>query len=157
MKVCKKCKVEKEITDFYKHSAMLDGHLNKCIDCVKARVNKYREINLDKVREYDKSRSNLPHRVQARMEYSKTEAYKESHHKSILKYREKYPMVRASHVIVGNAIRDKKLIPEQFCSVCKANEKIEAHHDDYTKPLEVRWLCKKCHTNWHKSNEAIYK
>jgi ribosomal protein S27AE len=32
---------------------------------------------------------------------------------------------------------------------------IQAHHDDYTKPLEVRWLCQRCHHEWHKTNEAV--
>ena len=32
---------------------------------------------------------------------------------------------------------------------------IQAHHDDYNKPLEVRWLCQRCHHEWHKTNEAV--
>jgi hypothetical protein len=31
------------------------------------------------------------------------------------------------------------------CQVC-GNPKVEAHHDDYTRALEVIWLCKKHHT-----------
>lgn len=37
------------------------------------------------------------------------------------------------------------------CEVCGINENIEAHHDDYTKPLEIRWLCRKHHREFHKN------
>ena len=42
-------------------------------------------------------------------------------------------------------------IERQPCEVCGA--KAEAHHDDYDKPLEVRWLCFKHHREWHKIHE----
>ena len=37
------------------------------------------------------------------------------------------------------------------CEICGA--KAEAHHDDYEKPLEVRWLCFKHHREWHKIHD----
>lgn len=36
IKTCFKCKKEKTLDAYYKHSEMKDGHLNKCIDCTKA-------------------------------------------------------------------------------------------------------------------------
>jgi ribosomal protein S27AE len=54
---------------------------------------------------------------------------------------------------VWKAISRGKLVKEK-CEVCGA-EKTQAHHDDYNKPLEIRWLCKKCHTEWHLNNKPI--
>lgn len=52
------------------------------------------------------------------------------------------------------AIRCGKLTRKP-CENC-GEVKSEAHHDNYNKPLEVRWLCRKCHADWHKNNKPIY-
>ena len=46
--------------------------------------------------------------------------------------------------------RRGKLIP-QPCEVC--GDKAQKHHDDYSKPLQVRWLCRWCHTQLHNYDE----
>ena len=47
------------------------------------------------------------------------------------------------------ALKTGKLTKPDACSKCGSLEKIEAHHDDYTKSLEVRWLCFVCHRQHH--------
>lgn len=47
------------------------------------------------------------------------------------------------------AIRHGRLI-RAACETCgKTTGRIDAHHDDYTKPLSVRWLCRSCHQRHH--------
>jgi len=60
-----------------------------------------------------------------------------------------------AHKIVNDAI-GRGLLVRQPCEVCGATGKgasgrslVHAHHDDYTKPLEVRWLCQRHHSEYH--------
>jgi len=54
--------------------------------------------------------------------------------------------------ITGRAIKRGDL-ERQPCEVCKTRIDVEAHHDDYTKPLQVRWLCKRHHAEHHKNEK----
>lgn len=53
----------KPLSNYYKHKAMADGHLNKCKECVKARVGRHREVNLERIQEYDRNRPNAKERA----------------------------------------------------------------------------------------------
>jgi hypothetical protein len=44
----------------------------------------------------------------------------------------------------------KGYLKEMPCEVCGINEHVEAHHDDYSKPMDIRWLCRKHHREHHK-------
>lgn len=37
------------------------------------------------------------------------------------------------------------------CEAC-GKPNAEAHHEDYSRPLDVRWLCRWCHSQEHKSS-----
>jgi hypothetical protein len=50
-----------------------------------------------------------------------------------------------------NCIKSGVLIKEP-CKVCGTNENIEAHHDDYSKPLDIIWLCRHHHRELHKNS-----
>lgn len=52
----------------------------------------------------------------------------------------------------GNAISCGWLV-KQPCEVCGTDENVEAHHDDYMRPLDVRWLCKIHHAEHHRMND----
>lgn len=49
---------------------------------------------------------------------------------------------------LNHAIRDNK-IQRMSCESC-GDKKTQGHHHDYDKPLDVKWLCKKCHWQEHK-------
>lgn len=68
---------------------------------------------------------------------------------------------RYSSQAVERAVKKGRLVPLP-CEVCGAwrfrsdgQRDIVAHHDDYNKPLDVRWLCKVHHAEWHKTHNAI--
>lgn len=50
----------------------------------------------------------------------------------------------------GNAIK-AGLLMRLPCEICGTTEKVEAHHHDYMKPFDIKWLCKKHHDDCHKS------
>lgn len=155
-KTCFCCGKTKPLTDYYKHPKMADGHLGKCKECQKAATRANREENIEYYRDYDKSRAMLPHRVKARLDYLETDDGKKARKRAASNYRCKHPKARAAHIIVGNAVRDGILIRPQAYESCGYTGKIEGHHDDYTKPLSVTWLCIPCHKAWHRTNSPIF-
>ena len=134
-KACFKCKVIKPLSEFYKHSQMADGHLNKCKDCAKNDVRTHRAQNLDKVRQYDRERGKRPERIKAGVEITRI-------------WRAEDKRRQKAHNMVSNAVKTGKLV-RQPCCRC-GNPKTVAHHEDYDKPLDLMWLCQVCHTQRHK-------
>ncbi len=132
MKKCKECGAEKPISQYYKVKSMKDGHLNKCIECVKARVKRHRDKNIEKIRAYDRARGN-----RQSYEYIKD-------------FRKRFPKKYKAHCSVRNAIA-RGALKKMPCEIC-GYEKAVAHHDDYDYPLSIRWLCQAHHKQWHAKN-----
>lgn len=129
MKICFKCQVAKPLDSFYRHAMMADGRLNKCKECAKADVTANRNKNLERIRAYDRSRGNR-----------QSPGYLKQH-------RAKNPLQWKAHIAVNNAVRDGRLA-RLACETCGCSA-VHGHHDDYTKPLEVRWLCAAHHKQHH--------
>jgi hypothetical protein len=156
MKKCIKCLIEKPFTDFYKHKQMSDEHLNKCKECKKIDVKTNYRKNINNYKEYEKGRSNLDHRIKAREEYAKTEEGILAGNRAKRAYDDRNPKVKKASTMVANALRDGTLTKPLECTKCGSTHKIEGHHCDYDKPLDVIWLCVTCHNDWHKTHGEGY-
>lgn len=66
----------------------------------------------------------------------------EAVYRSMKNHREK----QAARVKLNKALKKGVVISKP----CHCGKKAEAHHDDYTKPLEIKWLCRTHHANYHK-------
>lgn len=150
MKLCLTCRKNKENIRFGRRSASVDGLSSKCKECQSL---------------YDKKRANNPDRVKARLAYSKTKNGIDSRDRArkvwannnkgkiyeITKsYRDRFPIKCKAHGKVAYAVKVGDLTPGR-CESC-GEPKTHGHHDDYSKALDVRWLCAACHSQWHKDN-----
>ncbi len=120
-KRCVKCGEAKHREHFYSSKVNKDGLQAYCHSC-------HQEAN---------RQSRLKHReqIQARLRQWK------------LENPEKY----LAHQAVAHAVRAGRLTAPAECQQCQRSDlQIHAHHEDYTQPLEVIWLCQSCHARRHK-------
>lgn len=127
-KTCFKCGELKELSEFYDHSQMSDGHLGKCKECARKDVHENRVTKRKQYSEYERLRRKRP------------EGYLAAKQRE---HRAANPDKYKARMVVSNAIRDGRLTREP-CMYC-GNPKSQAHHEDYSNPLEVTWVCFKCH------------
>ncbi len=150
-KKCFKCGDAKARTEFYRHPQMVDGLLGKCKECTKMDARTHRDANLGKILKYDRNRPNATARkADARRRYRERISTPEGRAREWAA-KKKYAIGdrRACHIIVCNAIRDGRL-KRMPCERCQAEEHIHAHHENYTKPMDVIWLCRPCHGKRHR-------
>jgi hypothetical protein len=140
-KECFKCNIIKPLEEFYKHSGMADGHLNKCKVCNKKDVIEHRLKNIERIREYDKRRAKLPERK--RHNAMVTHAWRAEDRRR-----------GRAHYAVSRALV-KGILERGLCCRC-GSQKTLAHHDDYDKPLDVMWLCQPCHKQRHKELKEMF-
>jgi len=59
-------------------------------------------------------------------------------------------MIQRVHRLVYKAVKSGKILKPNLCSLCHIPTRINAHHEDYSNPLDVVWLCHACHIARHK-------
>ena len=159
-KICRTCGENKELSEYYKHKAMWDGHLNKCKECVKNRVSKHRDKNIDRVREYDRNRHNAKERSIKNSERLKSlPSHKKEEYRVVKEkwtQRQENKNKKTVNLYMANAVRDGRLKKLDYCEHCNAKDiPLDGHHHSYLKPLDVTWLCKPCHSAEHKRLNAV--
>lgn len=103
-------------------------------------------------RECSKCRGDLGHR------YGKQRYCKKCHAESMRKNRPRHSELpeeqrkKANVRSYANQYLKRGLIKRQPCEYC-ASDFAQMHHDNYDKPLDVRWLCRYHHLELHKQME----
>ncbi len=131
---------------------MKDGHLNKCNLCCTTESRNNRKSKSEFYKNYEYNRQKTSKRKINKKRYSENFFTKNPKIKTEIgkRYRDKFPEKYKAHTLVNNLVRDGKLIKPNECEICNyGSDRIEAHHENYEKPLDIFWLCKKCHNDIH--------
>jgi len=117
----------------------------------KEKRNKWRADNVEKCRAYqNKYHASAKGKRRYLEYYSK---HKEDYFERAKKSNANHKAERYAQGVLNHALA-KGMIKRMPCEVC-GTTKSQAHHYDYNKPLDVMWLCKKHHAEWHMNNEPI--
>lgn len=129
MKYCPDCKIIKDPDDFYKAPPKKDGLRSYCKLCSLKRNKEYMVY----YREYSKKR------------YSGDKEFRNRRKESAKKWAT--PEKNRAHQLVYSWVKIGRLT-RGLCEICSST-KVQAHHSDYKKPLDVKWLCPSHHRNIH--------
>ena len=142
-KKCKKCGLTKPLASFPIRAAMRDGHRNECLDCKLA----YQQAWVARMRKdpgyvaMDRAR----HRAKSAERRANGKA-KPTNYATVKRWIKRNRHAQRAHWKASKAQMGGVLVKPQACEQCGARRRqLEKHHPDYSKPLEVLWLCSKCH------------
>jgi hypothetical protein len=143
-KKCTKCGAEKPLCSYHRSKAGRLGRVAKCKTCVK-------EYNATPERRAAIKASGAANRAATERKYKRSEKGKAIQRKCAKARRKKHPEKMRAKDKVKYAVRIGRLV-RQPCEVCGSTTNVHAHHDDYSKPLDVRWLCYEHHMEVHKDD-----
>jgi hypothetical protein len=146
---CKICGANSADVEFYARVT------SRCKECHKVKVRENRAEKIEYYKAYDAKRYREdPRRREKNYAYAKTDAGRASHNAAHKRWMDRNAEKRACHVILGNAVRGGRIVKPDSCSMCGAGGRIHGHHEDYTKPLDVVWVCPNCHAAIHAKDKS---
>lgn len=132
-KKCRECGRELPLSEFNKNSCNKDGIQDRCRECFSKYNAKRYASNKDKFK-------------------ADILRYKRDNPEKVLETRLKTcrrnPTRKNAYRAVEAALKCGALVKPDVCSGCgrpASESRVEAHHHDYSKPLDVVWVCSKCH------------
>jgi hypothetical protein len=152
MKPCKQCGIIKPLDDFYINRQLRDGHVNTCKVCwtANSRANHARPEAKARKRGLQRLYRSKPEKKAMELAAERRWRTNAENRRRLTEkqraYRQSRPEKYLAHRLVGYAVK-KGALAKRPCEVC--GSVAEAHHDDYNKPLEVRWLCRVHHVQAH--------
>lgn len=148
-KSCTKCGETKIAAEFYRNDAMRSGLNSQCKACCRARSGRYfrnnKEVCLEKMRLKNRE-TYKPGQKYSRQSPSRTREMRAEYQRQ---YRAQHGERSRARKAVMTAIANGTLIPKP-CERCGFGLGVHAHHEDYSKPLDVNWLCQTCHGRRHR-------
>lgn len=142
-KRCSRCGTAKSPSAFHKRRRSRDGLQAYCKECHRVRTEEWRDKNREFYREIARDHG-LVHRTK-HPEYYLSEDYLARRREHQRQYRLRYPERVKAAQLVKRAIQCGELVRPDACERCSRVVFAEASHDDYSKPLDVEWLCRQCH------------
>lgn len=132
-KTCVRCGEVKSLALFHRNKSKRGGLETQCKVCAAARGRVYCAANRDTMR------------TKARLRYA------ENRERYLAYQREYYRLHRDRCLARKQAHRARLagVLMSEPCEECGGTENIVGHHDDYSKPLDVRWFCRVCHQRLH--------
>lgn len=131
MKNCSRCQKVLELGSFYKDKQKKEGLMSHCKNCD-------RLLRRERRAKYPET-----YRLRDRRYYAKHKSEKVAY---LRDWRSRNSIKVTAHQAVRSALRRGLLTK----SVCFCGEvRVDAHHEDYSKPLEVLWLCRTHHERIH--------
>lgn len=131
MKRCCTCKQDLPLDNFYHDKQTKDGYTRRCKNCDRLHRRKMRKLHPETYKERDKRY------------YAKNRDRKVAY---LADWRERNKHKVAAHIAVRTALQAGGLVKKPcFCGI----ENVDAHHEDYSKPLDVHWLCRRHHVLIH--------
>jgi len=132
MRRCPSCKQVLPLESFYRNTRK-NAYSSKCRDCL-----------IEYAREWAKKNREYLRRWRA------------ANRRRWIEYRRRAlstPEARAKQQARSDfnvAVRRGRINRPSECSACGVKCRPEGHHDDYAKPLHVKWLCRPCHSLAHR-------